>query len=475
MAAEIESLENELSRIRDSAEKERRQLEAVFQTAETEQTDLCRKINPDHPLSGPVNSLFSGFESLFRHLTGNMIQVINGEKELSFSVKTLNKEVKVQEKNSGRILSETENFSESLEMLLNHTSSTAEIAEKAAESAVSGTRELDGLLTHIDSIGTNMDRTWREMEELREVSSSINELTAAINDTAEQLHLISVNTSIEASKMANKSFQVIAREIQKMASGTSETVSRVDTMVNDIRSRIRNVDEALASSQESTRVCLSKSGQVKQAFSSINSMNNRLKTDTNAIREELARGKDGVESISESSRQISYSASGIRREADKASDLSETLLKIVNSVIREIGVYRLYWHKQIQEQCEEGALNFKNLTHFDQSSMDLFLKNFLNKYPAFELVYILDDQGLQVSSNVRRNESGEIQLREGFGVNRADKEYFTRVMERNKTYLTGIYLSSATEDLCITVSVPAVQKHDKYVIAADVSLKGLIG
>ncbi len=445
-----------------------------FREITGENPDLCRLLSRENPAAGNINDHLETMEARFRHLLENMIQIIGNEKELSGTVGRLDGEAKSQRRSSSEILKEASSFSDSLKALHRHTSETARTAEEAVQTADEGEKELTVLLGHIESIDSNMDQTWRDMEKLNEASSSINELTAMISDTAERLHLISINTAIEASKSNNKSFQVIAREIQKMAGETSQTVTRVDSMIQNILERTKEVESALLSSKDSTKVCLDRSENVKDAFGEINRTNGCLKNDTEKIRDELERGNESVGILFDTSKHISSSAEGISAEADKAAALSENLVAVVNSVITEIGSYRLKWHGRIKSYCEEGSVDFTSLSDYSRESLDRFLENFLSTRPGFELGYILDKNGRQVSSNVQLAEGGHLTREEGFGIDRRDKNYFIRAMEEKKAYLTDIYLSSATEELCVTAAIPAEAGTDTYVIAVDANLKGLI-
>ncbi len=449
-------------------------LTSHFEAFRNHRPDLCRRVEADHPAAEAVNGFFRRMETQFRHLLESMIGIIDGEKELSGTVGRLRDEAKSQERGSGEILREGTIFSESLTSLMEHTEETTRTAERAVHSADEGREELDLLLGHIESIGSNMDETWRDMEKLNSASGSINELTSLISDTAERLHLISVNTAIEASRSRNGGFQVIAREIQKMALETTETVTRVDGMVQNILDRIGEVERALLSSQESTRICLDKSEKVREAFRNIAGTNDLLVRETARIRDGLDKGRESVRVLFDTSRRISSSAGGISGEADRASALSENLVNIVSSVITEIGSYRLNWHLKMDEYCREGSDLFRGEGSYGRESLDRFLEKFLSAREGFELGYIMDGKGRQVSSNIKRTGGSGLARGEGYGTDRSDRTYFMRALKDRAPYLTDIYLSSATDELCVTAAFPVETGEGVFVIALDANLKGLI-
>lgn len=97
-------------------------------------------------------------------------------------------------------------------------------------------------------------------------------------------------------------------------------------------------------------------------------------------------------------------------------------------------------------------------------------------HPYFELIYELDDCGIQpypnwVSPQMRGRIKGG-----GAGTNRSSKPYFREVLQKQVPYVSGVYVSSASEDFCVTVSVPLSEVTGAFqgVLVADINLPGLV-
>ncbi|MFP5213996.1 MAG: EAL domain-containing protein, partial [Acidobacteriota bacterium] len=97
-------------------------------------------------------------------------------------------------------------------------------------------------------------------------------------------------------------------------------------------------------------------------------------------------------------------------------------------------------------------------------------------YPFIELVYELDDSGVQRFPNwINPQMRGRIKGG-GVGVDRSDKPYFKSVKESRSPFISDIYLSTASEDFCVTVSIPLFDGAGQpgSVLVADISLPGLV-
>lgn len=86
----------------------------------------------------------------------------------------------------------------------------------------------------------------------------------------------------------------------------------------------------------------------------------------------------------------------------------------------------------------------------DPHAMDHVFK----AYPFFEMLFELDAEGRQRYPNwINPGMYGRIRAG-GAGTDRAQQPYFAQVRSTGQPYVSAIYLSSASEDFCLTISVP---------------------
>ena len=103
------------------------------------------------------------------------------------------------------------------------------------------------------------------------------------------------------------------------------------------------------------------------------------------------------------------------------------------------------------------------------------LDHVFKAYPFFEVLFELDDQGIQVHANwINPSMYGRIRAG-GAGVNRSTQSYFAHVRDSGQAFVSPIYLSSATEDFCLTIAVPIYGNagHFTGVLVGDLNLASM--
>jgi EAL domain-containing protein (putative c-di-GMP-specific phosphodiesterase class I)/GGDEF domain-containing protein len=127
------------------------------------------------------------------------------------------------------------------------------------------------------------------------------------------------------------------------------------------------------------------------------------------------------------------------------------------------------WHEYAIEILKEISRCERYRNHHD-------LDGAFKTYPFFELIYELDGNGVQRYPNwVNPMMRGRIKGG-GVGMDRGAKPYFEAVRHSLAPYVSNIYLSSASEDFCVTVSVPLLHDNGGLTgaLVADISLPGLV-
>lgn len=112
----------------------------------------------------------------------------------------------------------------------------------------------------------------------------------------------------------------------------------------------------------------------------------------------------------------------------------------------------------------------ERLRHSKKEMWEQVLYDMFESYPYFELFYIINEKGLQITNNIV-NPKVEYFVAQGKkGSDRSDKPYFRKAVEEG-SYLSEIYLSKATNDFCITVSQLFSYEGKRYILAGDINFK----
>ena len=96
-------------------------------------------------------------------------------------------------------------------------------------------------------------------------------------------------------------------------------------------------------------------------------------------------------------------------------------------------------------------------------------------FPFFEVVFELDAHGRQIHPNwINPNMYGKIKAG-GAGVDRSAQPYYVEVKGSGQPYLSNIYLSSATEDFCLTLSIPLRDAAGELqgILVADINIAAM--
>lgn len=107
---------------------------------------------------------------------------------------------------------------------------------------------------------------------------------------------------------------------------------------------------------------------------------------------------------------------------------------------------------------------------------ELLLKHSLmwvtKHYPFVELMFTLDDHGVQTSKNICNNIAYSKNMNKDFGVDRSYRPYFIKANENDGIVVTEPYLSSSSFNLCISTALKYINKSGEVVgiLVIDIDL-----
>lgn len=91
------------------------------------------------------------------------------------------------------------------------------------------------------------------------------------------------------------------------------------------------------------------------------------------------------------------------------------------------------------------------------------------------MIFELEPNGIQRYANwINPNMYGKIKAG-GAGIDRSQQAYYQKVAETHAPYISTIYLSTATEDFCLTVSLPILNDDGslKSILVADINIAAM--
>lgn len=132
--------------------------------------------------------------------------------------------------------------------------------------------------------------------------------------------------------------------------------------------------------------------------------------------------------------------------------------------------------KEFYSGWQQKALSaLQSLLNTQRSTGSHDLDSCFAEFPFFEVIFELEPNGVQRYANwINPNMYGKIKAG-GAGIDRSQQAYYQRVADTHSPYISSIYLSTATEDFCLTVSLPILGEDGNLasILVADINIAAM--
>lgn len=438
-----------------------------------ETNDLTVSFPGDDEISAALNSTFKNLNDRLVQIIHNMARIAEASRIMENTTNTLKVHNKEQVELIQNISQANQEFVSQTKVVSGMGKKLDEMANSTAVVAEEGQRMLVSNKAVFETLDSQIAENGNFMDDLSETIRSVGELTTFITDVAERLKLLALNAAIESARAgeAGKGFAVVAQYISELAGDADTSAKKVKDIMNTMSERNQVMKEAILKSQD-----LVKQGnhQLSEGISKFRWIYEELKNfkeNTAAIAESLDKQFDGVSLISDlSARSLDFSKD-LLGLAEEVSGSSESLDEVVKVVLEELGVFRLELHTEGLKSLEETMRTLPE--EADWGKIESAVKGQLNTGSCFELLYVMDKDGIQRTNNMVNPLYRDSISAVGQGQNRREKDYFREVTSTGRPFVSSIYLSSATGNLCITVSAPLLKKSGEFygVLAGDINLQ----
>ncbi|MEX2365551.1 MAG: methyl-accepting chemotaxis protein, partial [Pseudohongiellaceae bacterium] len=344
----------------------------------------------------------------------------------------------------------------------------------AVTEGAQSSQDLQRSMTGIDATVTTLAE---DMKALNDQASQIGDIIGIIDGIARQTNLLALNAAIEAARAgeSGRGFAVVAGEVRMLAKQTGEATAQVQQVIEltqtGIDKAVSGVRQVIAGVSKGRDQAETSQAQMDNIRSGMSQLDERVRSIA-AATEEMGSTADAL------SHEVGGVASIAQGMSDKARQVSATgqnLHKLSDELLTSIGIFRFSAHQKARLAAEQLA-RLPAIVAMDRNQQESAMALAIGDGELFELFYITDDQGKQVTSNIAASGLSVEYDGTGYGQNWFSREWFQRVAQDGMTYVTPVYRSAATDAFCFTVACPILNPAGKvvWILGADVNIEAVL-
>lgn len=179
-----------------------------------------------------------------------------------------------------------------------------------------GTKQMNQMLEQIGTIASSTKRMEETVVQLNQSAGQISQIVSIVEKIAKQINMLSLNASIEASRAGEfgRGFAIVAREIQKLAGETKQTVIKISELISISNRFSVQVAELIYEVRNAVTTGEASAVDTKEMLDQIMSSMNLHMEESGKIEQEMDTLVRVIEQIGDSTSQVAISAESLNHK-----------------------------------------------------------------------------------------------------------------------------------------------------------------
>jgi len=150
----------------------------------------------------------------------------------------------------------------------------ASISKELSSSIQHISSAIQHISTEVQNVVTSNENILSEVDVARESTKGTDEILKFIQNISTQTNLLGLNAAIEAARAGElgRGFGVVAQEIRKLASSSSESVRKVDGVLKKIGESVANISQKVHKTNSSVETQASSLEEITASIQELNSV-----------------------------------------------------------------------------------------------------------------------------------------------------------------------------------------------------------
>ena len=427
-------------------------------------------------LQQAIESMRGGLRELVSGIGAGVTRIASAAEQLSTVTGQTSAGVNSQRVETDQVATAMNEMAATVHEVARNAQEASEAAITADQQAREGDSVVAQAIEQIGHLAAEVVLSTDAMAHLKRESDKIGSVLDVIKAVSQQTNLLALNAAIEAARAGEhgRGFAVVAEEVRRLAGHTTEATGQVGQIIERFRDGMDQLGAAGERMHQAVQEGRSGMLQVVSGLDSTRQAMDRLDERVGHIATGTEQIGAAVRSINGDVQQIAQVAGDLLGKAGQVLRHSQAVREDGDRLLQGLGDFRLELHRSVQRSVEQLAADAR--LSGDIAAAERLLSETLRRDARFELFYLVDANGVQLSENIFASDVPHQEGPSCRGRNWGQRPWFRSVADDLRSHITPVYRSSATDDFCFTVSAPILGADGRLlrVLGADVRLSVLV-